>query len=132
MIADRIRINVKPNTVIPKPEATADFRVKGWGKRRGEPALIYTIPNHRDSSKPYEKGVTESEFTAAYDRLISNGELRREWFNTNLAACAKEGGCNFTTIGGIFQIIGIASYAERGVYHHVGKPLQLKFNTSAA
>jgi hypothetical protein len=27
-----------PGTVIPKPEATDEFTVKGWGKRNGETA----------------------------------------------------------------------------------------------
>jgi hypothetical protein len=116
MIADRIRINIKPNTVVPKPEATADFIVKGWGKRRSQPALIYRIPNHVDASRPYEKGVTEHEFEAAYNELMRSGFLTREWFNNALAACAKEGGCNFTTIGGVFQLLGIAEYSTRGSY----------------
>ena len=56
MIIDRIRTNIKPGTVIPKPEATADFTVKGWGRRRSKDALIYRIPNHSNPSKPSEKG----------------------------------------------------------------------------
>jgi hypothetical protein len=39
---------LSPGTVIPKPEAKDDFTVKGWGKRNGEAALIYFIPNHND------------------------------------------------------------------------------------
>jgi hypothetical protein len=34
-------------TVIPKPETQDEFMVKGWGKRNGEAALIYFIPNTR-------------------------------------------------------------------------------------
>lgn len=33
-------------TAIPKPEAKAEFRIKGPGRRRGETAIIYTIPSH--------------------------------------------------------------------------------------
>ena len=77
MIADRIRINITPNAVIPKPAATADFTVKGWGKRRGQNALIYRIPNHGNPAKPHEKGVTEAEFIAAYNELMKTGELTR-------------------------------------------------------
>jgi hypothetical protein len=58
MITENIRKSVCGEQVIPKPEAEADFVVKGWGRRRGEAALIYRIPNHRAPSKPYEKGIT--------------------------------------------------------------------------
>ena len=43
VIIDRIKLNIQPNMVIPKPEANADFKVKGWGNRRGQEALIYLI-----------------------------------------------------------------------------------------
>ena len=61
---------------IPKPETDCVYRVKGWGTRRGERALIYFIPNHANPRHPHEKGVTESEWEQAYDRLVSEGELR--------------------------------------------------------
>ena len=116
MITDRIKLNIHPNMVIPKPEANADFKVKGWGNRRGQEALIYFIPNHTEPTKPYQKGVTANEFTAAYNELMKSGEFTRHWFNAKLPACAKEGGCNFTTIGGVFQLLGIATYGGRGTY----------------
>lgn len=119
MIADRIRINIKPNTVIPKPEAEGDFTVKGWGKRRNQAALVYRIPNHNEPSRPYEKGVTELEFEAAYNQIMKSGALTREWFNAKLPACAKEGGCNFTTIGGVFELLGIVRYSARGTYARI-------------
>lgn len=46
MIIEQIKEFVYKRTVIPKPDAKADFIVKGWGRRRGENALIYFIPNH--------------------------------------------------------------------------------------
>ena len=116
MIAELIRLNLKPGIVIPKPEAKGDFTFKGWGKRRNQPALIYTIPNHADAARPYEKGVTEREFEAAYNQLMRSDFLTREWFNNALPACAKEGGCNFTTIGGLFELLGLAEYSSRGRY----------------
>jgi len=118
-IADRIRQSVLPGTVIPKPEAKADFVVKGWGKWRGEDAMVYLIPNHRNPSKPHEKGVTRSEFEAAFSQLQSSGTFTRTWFNAHMPECAKEGGCNYTSIGGIFQLLGEAQYASRGEYASV-------------
>jgi hypothetical protein len=116
MIANRIRRSISSGTVIPKPEATADFVVKAWGQRRGEPALIYCIPNHQEPGKPYQKGVTESEIERAFAELRSSGEFTRAWFNNHLVKCAKEGGCNYTTIGGLFELLGEARYSSRGVY----------------
>ena len=116
MIVGRIRRSVTAGTVIPKPEAEADFVVKAWGRRRGETAPVYSIPNHRNPSKPYEKGITESEFEKALRELQNSGEFTRSWFNKHLAACAKEGACNYTTIGGIFELLGEAQYSSRGVY----------------
>jgi hypothetical protein len=115
MIADRISSEVEKGLTIPKPNAKQPFKVKGWGTRRGEIALIYYIPSHTNPSKPYEKGVTITEFEQAYQQLINEGQIERKWFNENMIACSKEGGCNFTTIGGIFELLGIATY-EYGKY----------------
>lgn len=51
----------KQGSEIPKPEAKDVFRIKGLGIRRGESALVYTIPSHT-GKKPYEKGIALSEF----------------------------------------------------------------------
>ncbi len=119
MIIEDIRKRIKPGQVILKPEAKADFKVKAWGKRRSESALIYTIPNHKNPAKPYEKGITESEFIKAFEQLNNTGEFSRSWFNTHLEDCAKEGGCNFTTIGGIFELLEKAKYTSKGIYKKV-------------
>ncbi|NOX42703.1 MAG: hypothetical protein GXP19_03085 [Gammaproteobacteria bacterium] len=101
---------------IPKPEAKMPFRIKGIGRRRKEDALTYTIPSHSPKSENYVKGVTFSEFESAYAELKRSGVLTREWFNLELQGCAKEGSCNFTTIGGVFELLGLAKYSERGTY----------------
>jgi hypothetical protein len=71
MIIQKIK-TIKPGTIIPKPEAKKDFIVKGWGTRRGEPALIYLIPNHNYPDKPFQKGITISEFIEAYNWKTRN------------------------------------------------------------
>ena len=98
---------LSPGTVIPKPAAKAEFTVKGWGKRNGEYALIYLIPNHRDPQKPYQKGITTGEWEQAYRRLLTTGEFTREWFDAHMLRCSIEGSCNFTTIGGIFSLLAM-------------------------
>lgn len=115
MIIEKIR-GLKQGTPIPKPKATAEFKIKGVGKRRGEAALTYWVPNHKSPSKPLVKGITFTEFTRAYNQLRESTHFTRRWFNTNLEACAKEGTCNFTTIGGVFQLLGVAHYARPGTY----------------
>ena len=75
MIVERVKSELSSGTTIPKPEAKGKFLVKGWGRRRDQSALIYTIPNHNNPSKPYQKGITDSEFEAAYRELKSSGEL---------------------------------------------------------
>jgi len=116
MIVEKIRKGIAVGATIPKPKATADFVVKGWGRRRGEHALVYFIPNHRDPGRPYEKGITTSDFEKAFAELRLSGVFTRSWFNEHLQACAKEGACNYTTIGGVFNILGEAAYVRRGTY----------------
>jgi hypothetical protein len=116
MLEKRIRSVAPPGTIIPKPQARKAFRVKGDGTRRGRPALIYTIPNHSDPARPYEKGVTYGELERAYAQLQRTGTLTTTWFKTHLPDCYAEGSCNFTTVGGLFELLGEAAYEQRGMY----------------
>ena len=103
-------------TVIPKPKAKSDFLICDWGTRRGKEALIYSIPNHKNPSKPIKKGVNVDEFNLAFNQLMLYGNFNREWFDDKLKKCSNEGGCNFTTIGGIFVLLGLASYSSPASY----------------
>jgi hypothetical protein len=114
-IVQEIKGRVITGTVIPKPDAKKDFVVKGWGMRRKEEALIYRIPNHRNADKPHEKGISVGEWRRAYRRISGGEDFDKDWFSRNMPACAEEGDCNFTTIGGIFQLLGLVDY-ERGIY----------------
>jgi hypothetical protein len=109
MLEKRVRAVAPPGTLIPKPAARRPFRVVGDGVRRGQRALIYSIPNHTDRRRPYQKGVTWRELERAYAELLRSGELTTEWFKKHLAACYEEGSCNFTTVGGLFQLLGEAT-----------------------
>ena len=117
-ILHKIETMVTPGTVIPKPNARADYVVKRWGRRRGERALIYAIPNHKHPDDPYEKGITEREFIKAFNHLDETGSFSRSWFESNLIRCQTEGDCNFTSIGGIFEILGYAKHSK-GTYRKV-------------
>ena len=111
--------NIEKGTIIPKPQAKDSFTVQGWKRRRGEDALIYSISNRNYYEEPYLKGITVSELNKAFSVLLEKGEFSRKWFNRELSLCAKEGGCNFTTIGGFFILAGLAKY-ERSVYRNDG------------
>jgi hypothetical protein len=107
---------LSPGTVIPKPEAKGEFTIKGWGKRGGQPALVYFIPNHANPEQPHEKGVNTLEWEQAYRQLRDTGEFTRKWYDRHMPRCSNEGPCNFTTIGGIFSLLGLANYESKGVY----------------
>lgn len=115
MIIQKIK-EIPIGTVIPKPQSKHDFTISHWGIRRSQEALIYNIPNQKNPDKPFKKGVTIEEFKHASEHLVQHGDFTRKWFNKHLEACAYEGGCNFTTIGGIFVLIGIAKYTSTGTY----------------
>jgi hypothetical protein len=123
MIVQRLEQKIFPGTEIPKPEAREIFTVKGWGKRRGQKALIYYVPNNEDPRKPHEKGVNVVEWELAYRELVRSGEITGDWFSQNLPKCAAEGYCNFTTIGGIFDLLGIAKYRDEA-YVKTGSTLK--------
>ena len=108
-IVAAIKEFVKPGTPIPKPESDTSV-VKGWGRRRGEPALIYTMQGGS------EKGITECEWVRAFEQLQRAGELTRPWFKDALAECNTEGSCNFTTIGGVLVLLEVATYCNNGRY----------------
>lgn len=103
-------------SAIPKPKSSDSSRFVGWGVRRSERAVIYAMPNHKNPSKPHKKGVTLNELEKAYEHLVNNGSFTREWFNANMPGCRREGACNFTTIGGLFELVGVARYAGTGTY----------------
>ena len=115
MIIEQIKAKAKPGVIIPKPEAKSDFVVKGWGKRRGEEALIYLVPNHKNPGRPNQKGINISEWEKAFSRVMSGEDFSRRWFEQNMTACFDEVDCNFTTIGGVFQLLDLVDY-EPGVY----------------
>lgn len=109
---------VEKKARIPKPVSDNPFTIKGTGKRRGELAVIYYIPNHDNPNKPHQKGITVSEFLALLNEAQMKGEVTREWFNNNLPACAKEGGCNFTSACGILELLGYLKYVGDGLYKY--------------
>lgn len=116
MVLDRILSRFPPGTQIPKPNACAAFTIKGEGYVGGERALVYTIPNRKNPAKPRQKGVTASQLEKAHRQLHQTGRLTRDWWNRHARLSVQEGGCNFTTVGGLFQLLGEAEYVGSGIY----------------
>ncbi len=116
MIFEKIINNCPPGSIIPKPRAKKEFLIKGVGTRRGEEALIPYIPNNKNPNKPYQKGITRSEFEKAYQELMEKGIFTKKWFDIYLSDCSSEGSCNFTTVGGLFQKLGLVEYVSPGIY----------------
>ena len=103
---------------IPKP-ITKTHYIKGLGSRRGEDAIIYTIASKYNSHNKYEKGITKTELNTAFKFLYKKKYFNRQIFIGLLPSCNKEGGCNFTTIGGLFVMLNVAKY-EWGSYYFIG------------
>lgn len=118
-LKEKLQNLVDAKSKIPKPETDNEFRILRLGKRRREIAVIYSIPNHKEPSSHYEKGITYSEFLQVLNELSETGFVTRSWFNKNLSECAKEGSCNFTSLCGILELLGYCKYSEKGKYEAV-------------
>lgn len=99
-----------PGLKIPKPISDANYQVIKWVCKNGENIMYYSIPNKINASKPYTKSIKESDFKKAYFQLSKVGLLNRIWFNKELQHDSCCHPCNFTTIGGIFELLEITTY----------------------
>lgn len=118
-LKEKLQNLVDAKSKIPKPETDNEFKILRFGRRRKQPAIIYSIPSHVDRKSHYEKGITYSEFLKVMEELSDNGYVTRSWFNKNLSECAKEGSCNFTSLCGILELLGYCKYSEKGMYEAV-------------
>ena len=126
-ILNRIKKVAVAGTVIPKPMSSQGYVVVGWGISRGEEALVYRIPTKTGAGKASTKRVPSSVFEAADAVLAATGEITHSWFATAFPQVHADGACNFTTLGGVFELLGEVVYAEPGRYR---RPAALK-NESA-
>jgi hypothetical protein len=119
MLISRIKAVATPGTRIPKPESDQIYEVRGWTTSRGEEALVYQIPKKPGTKRASQKRIPVSAFQKSFVVLTESGTLTRRWFQTVFPVLDDDGTCNFTTIGGIFELLGEARYLERGVYAKV-------------
>jgi hypothetical protein len=94
-----------------------EYTVKGLGKRQGEKAIVYYVPNSKHPNKPDEKGFTSSELCHAYSQLLSAKGFARAWFNSEVERGKFSSGapCNFLAIGAVFVGRGLAT-RQRGLF----------------
>jgi hypothetical protein len=104
--------------VLAIPQGTkigSSFTVKGPGTSRGEPALVYVIPNNR-GGKPSLKRIRESEWKLAYRHLKKHGTFTLTAFHKTMPDAAKDGECNFAFILGVFSLLGAGGIAHIGQF----------------
>ena len=118
-IIDRLEAEIVAGRLIPKPETDGEYGVKGWGNeaRRTGSGLLHSELQGQVEAPPEGRdsiGVEARIRATGVDR-----ELRHSWFKAALPACYGEGSCNFTTIGGVFVMLGVAVRDGRGAYRKV-------------
>jgi len=119
MIFELIKRTMLPGTRIPKPRSKETYRFVRWGFSRGEEALVYQIPAKPGTKKLSTKRIPRSVFEEAYETLLNKGEITKVWFANAFPKVDADGSCNFTTLGGIFQILNLAEWAGEGVYRRL-------------
>ena len=114
-------------TIIPNPQASprsgsqsgskhAGVTIEGWGKRKGQNALYYSLPHCLTGKTPYQKTVTVAEFEQVLNVLRHGSPFTRKWFYENMPGGHRQGDTSFTTIGGVLVFLGVASEQQPGVY----------------
>ena len=98
---------LKPGAAIPKPRSGRPYRVKGWFVRDGEEWLAYSVA---------DKSIPVEWIRQSFAQLVTTGELRTRWFRSTFYEGRDRGGCNFTTVGGLFCKVNLAEYAGPGLY----------------
>lgn len=132
MVLKRVKAVTTPGTRIPKPQSTDTYVVVGWGTSRGQEALVYQLPRKPGSKKASQKRIPASVFSQAFDILGRTGKITRPWFQATFPELEADGTCNFTTLGGIFVLLGDVRYAEPGVYEAVKRSVPRLTDSSAA
>lgn len=115
MIIEKIKREIKPGDKIPLPSGK-NYEVIGWSERTEEDTLMYLIRKHENTKKQSRKGITASEFRKAYQKLNEDGSFDRKWYKRCFPKLNYDRPCNFSAIGGIFRLLGIAYYQELGIY----------------
>ena len=105
MVISEIK-KLPPNTEVKKPNSIA--YTDGWSENAE--GLRYKFGSMRT------KIVRVKLFEMALVELRATSQLTRGWFKTTFPKEQKSAPCNFTTIGGVFELLGLVKYAGSGKY----------------
>ena len=119
MIWNLIKETIKPGTIIQKPKSKKKYHFLGCGVSRGEESFVYELPTNPNTKRSSKKRIPCSAFNEAYKILLKNGEITKTWFASAFPKVNADGGCNFTTLGGVFQIIKLAEWINAGTYRRL-------------
>lgn len=107
---------------IPKPLSSATYLLVRMGESRGERAVVYQLPVRPGSKRASTKRIPFSAIETSARQLLAAGLLTRRWFASRFPKLEADGTCNFTTVGGILELLGYARYAGQGEYESTNPP----------
>ncbi len=115
-LKERIIDYYKKHTAISKPkggyifiENIGNTKIDGVEKE----GFQYSVDSKNKKYVPFDT------LFLCYKRIFAFGELTTEWFKTTFPKEYKDRPCNFTTIGGVFILLGIAVYKNSGIYKKI-------------
>jgi hypothetical protein len=108
---------------ISKGTKIGKFTVMGPGISRGEPELLYKIPNNC-GGKPSLRRIRQSEWKSAYRYFRKHGTFTELAFHKTMPYAARNAPNGFAFVMGIFQLLGLGGEAHaRFVPELLPKPL---------
>ncbi len=107
---------VREKAIVPKPQSTETYRLVRIGKSRGARALVYELPKRPESKRVSTKRIPLPVIEECAHRLFCTGSIKRTWFAEHYPQLESDGTCNFTTVGGVLQLLGLARYSGLGEY----------------
>ncbi len=87
--------------------------------KKGEVALEYMIPPTRLRAKPNTKKIYRTEWIHACEHIERTGFYTRQIWKERFPEQAVSCPCNFTTIGGLLELAGIARRCARSTYQKI-------------
>lgn len=107
---------VQQHAVVPKPQSSETYRLLRVGESRGERAVVYELPKRPKSKRASTKRIPLSAFEKCARQLSATRSLTRKWFADQYPELEVDGTCNFTTLGGVLELLGLARYSGPGEY----------------
>ncbi len=104
VLVSEIKSKLPIGTRIPRPRK--DTVIIDYRYIKGVECLSYRIGSDDEGQ------LTKMDFDIAYSKLMNQSSITRDWFY----ATRNTKPCDYTTLGGIFILLGIATYIGKGTY----------------